>query len=46
MTAPKSKKARLWLIVGILLVLDTVTNGGVDLVDRIITRRNRCRATC
>jgi hypothetical protein len=38
------KKARPWLIVAVLVFLDTVTNGGVDLVDRIIARRTRRRA--
>jgi hypothetical protein len=43
MPAPVSRKARPWLIVAILIALDTVSNGGVDLVDRIITRRDKRR---
>lgn len=35
------KRARPWLIAALLAAIDIVTNGGVDLVDRIIKRRQR-----
>jgi hypothetical protein len=38
------KKARWWLIAALLAGLDIVTNGGVDLVDRIIERRRKRHA--